>query len=308
MSTRDQSNDESMSDEADLINLWESEDQAAQCATLSDDFHTNKSNHHLTLMLSMTEVEMESDDNDDSFSTMSEYNNDETITATGSCDWDHPGLSRCYLESVPSFYGDDDEDEDYECFEDYRGEELDQANGDDVADDISTSHVSIRTPPQDDPQALMFHNGIGVPNACEVTPEPPSNVTHPLVYVPQLSDVQMQVQRTLRKLACSMRRSDETRIFLKRQRLHYQLNYPRPTSDGETQLNDTNDHNDVNASDDEKLENLNSLGIGPVRCSEYNINDVEVEIDRRKIYQMIQMGLRSTAPSSITINSATAAL
>lgn len=49
-----------------------------------------------------------------------------------------------------------------------------------------------------------------------VTPE---KATSDCVYLPDMTELQMQYQRTLRKLATSMRRSDETRCIIKRQRV-----------------------------------------------------------------------------------------
>jgi hypothetical protein len=296
MSTTHHSTDESMNDEAELMNLWENEGQAMHHLT-------NNSDHHMILMLSMTEVEMEPNDHDDSFSMMSDYNYDNTADAYG---WDvssgnHPVRSRSYSKSVPSFYGDDDEDEDYESFEDY-SDELQNEIDDGIADEMSTSHVSIRTPPQDDPQAFMFRNGNSFAHHCEVTPEPPTNVTLPMISMPQISEVQIHVQRTLRKLACSMRRSDETRIFLKRQRLQYQLQNQHPkgaTSDDEGRLNDNNDNNCITADAVQSAKQC-PLGIGLTRCSEHVSNKTEVDLDRRRVYHMIQMGLQSA--SSIAIN------
>ena len=311
MSTMQKSNDESMKDKDKFIEVWDNQGLVSQHVRMSEnDFPSNKSDHHMIMMLSMTEVE-ESDDNDDSFSIMSDYNNDEIGSTSG---WDdssrnHLPRSRTCTKSVPSFYGDDDEDEDYESIADYSEDmDFDDDDVDDVVDDISTSHVSIRTPPQDDPQAWMFRNGQSVVNHCEVTPEPPTNVTLPMISAPQMSGVQIQVHRTLRKLACSMRRSDATRTFLKRQRLQYHLHCPQSTgmtNDGEKRFKDDKDHDGI-FTDDVPFAEYAAPGMGLLRGSAHEPDDTDFDIERRSVYHMIQMGLRSA--SAMTINSGSTSL
>jgi hypothetical protein len=296
MSTTHQYNDAYTNCDDDvLINLWENEGHVG----MSEDMLSNTSDKNLTMTLSMTEVALESDDNDESISVMSDINDD-----IDKCGWD--GSSGKYLvwsrsssKLFPSFYGDDDEDDDYESFDDY-SEDSDHESG----DNNSTSHVSIRTPPQDDLQALMFRNDHRFPNRCEVMPEPPANLTLPTTSVPLMSDVKLHVKRTLQKLACSMRRSDETRTFLKRQRLQYLLNYPRSIeaiNDEKTDLKDGKDRNDV-AADVTKSAKHSTFGMEQTQCCEYDNNDVEMGLDRRKVYHVTQMGLRATSSNTMKSN------
>lgn len=283
------------------IGLLDSIGHVSDYGRTSGVFDASNSDRHMIMMLSMIEADMKPDDDtdyDETFSIMTDHD-DENSDA---CSWNlhcvnHQLRSHVYTKSVPSFfeddttsvpsfYGDDDEEE---SFADY-SENWDQESDVDINDDISTSHVSIRTPPQDDPRVLMFPNGNSIAHISEVTPEPSTNVTLQMISLPQISDVQMQVHRTLRKLASSMRRSDETRTFLKRQRLHYLSSFKEPktvTKEGEN----SSEH------DDEFLDTATCAKFsqpvrGPTGCLHHGIG---MEVERREVYQMIEIGLRSAS-------------
>lgn len=301
MSTEHPSNAKRMQYNEEPIGLWDSIDHVSENGRTSGDFDASNSDRHMIMMLSMTDADTKPDDTDydETFSIMTDHDNDEISDV---CSWNlhcanHQLRSRVYTKSVPSFfeddttsvpsfYGDDDEEE---SFADY-SEDWDQESDVDIDDDISTSHVSIRTPPQDDPRVLMFPNGDSIAHISEVTPEPSTNVTLQMISLPQISDVQMQVHRTLRKLACSMRRSDETRTFLKRQRLHYQCSFKEPktaTKEGEN----SSEH------DDEFLDAVTSTKFpqpihGSTGCHHHGIG---MEVERQEVYQMIEIGLRSAS-------------
>ncbi len=282
-------------DDDEPIDLWNEEGQISVDVGMTDYFYTNSTFHHMRMMLSMTEVVTQSHGFDDTFSMMSDHDDgDISDTLSSSHPSENYQLLPCmYKKSFPSFYGDNDDDEDDDddkSFEDY-SESIGDESGDDVADEISASHVSIRTPPQDDPQARLFPNGNNLEHYLQVTPEPPANVSLPMTLMPQMSDVQMQVQRTLRKLACSMRQSDATRTLLKRQRCQYKYHSETPTEatkEGKEGSTDFEEHNDTN-----------SDGATSKKLS-HSVQDkyVEIDLERRKVYQIIQIGLRSASSRS----------
>ena len=216
------------------------------------------------------------DADDDTFSIMADHENDEKVDTRS---WHvlcvNPQLqSRIYEKSdpsffeddattVPSFYGDDDEEESFAaCSEDW-----DYESNDGINDDISVSHVSIHTPLPDDPRALMFPNGNGISHIVEGTPEPSTNNgALQMISLPQIPDIQRQVDHTLQRLACSMRRSDETRTFLKRQRLHYQYIFKELTSVTKEGENSSSQHDDHTSDDNISCTKLSQPPNGPAKC------------------------------------------
>jgi hypothetical protein len=141
-----------------------------------------------------TEVQMllEDDGDDDQSFFSSTYSNDGD-------DWYRVKGETNYRKTkdCPSFYGDDDDEGSSEEFLEH-GDEL--------------SESSVRTPPVELQQDLMYSDFLR-----KVTPDP--TIVPAVLSIPDLTEVQRQVQRTLKKLASSMRRSEETGRLIKRQRL-----------------------------------------------------------------------------------------
>ena len=279
-------------DDDEPIDLWNEEGQISADVGITDYFYTNSSFHHMRMMLSLAEVDTESDGFDDTFTMMSDHDNEDVTDTHRSCrpSENYQLLPCLYKKSFPSFYGDDDQDDDDDKSFDDCSESTGGESGDEAADEISTSHVSIRTPPQDNLQARMFPNGNNLDHFLQVTPEPPANVSLPMTFMPQMSDVQMQVQRTLRKLACSMRRSDATRTLLKRQRCQYQYVCETPTKATKKGMERSMDFED----DDTTFDVLT-----PEKLS-HSVQDkyAEIDLERRKVYRIIQSGLRSESSIS----------
>lgn len=148
------------------------------------------------------------------------------------------------IEKLPSFYHDDDDcDDDYE--DDYE----------DYYDEMGSDEDEVpRTPSPAERHVVGFKNER---NVHEITPEQQAT---PQFILPDLVELQIKCQRTLQKLASSMRRSDETRSIVKRQRLQ-SPGFNEDLSD-------------------------NYL-FAPQRAS-------TIEESRRKLYQMINMRVSST--------------
>jgi hypothetical protein len=178
----------------------------------------------------------------------------------------------CAIKTLPSF---DDHDEDDEDDEDDEGDEDDEDDEDDDVvddecsededydddvDDNDEDDETPRTPSQVDRQVFMFDSE----NIHEITPE---HQAPPKINIPDLAELQVKCQRTLKKLANSMRRSDETRSIVKRQRLH------------STAFKE-------NECDDDFFSSRHASAM---------------EESRRRLYQMINMGVSSTIDSRFSV-------
>ena len=186
-----------------------------------------------------TEVKMLLDDDEDESSFCITYSNDVDV------DWNQVSENEFHRtgSDCPSFYGDDNDEE--EDFSDENSEF-----------ESSESAISIHTPPVEFQQDLVFAGC-----ARKVSPEP-FKVPIEFPSAPDLMDVQRQVQCSLKKLACSMRRTEETRRIIKRQR----------------RLPDETD------------ESLSSIGM----MNESFGGLCNYDETRRKVYDMIQLGVAST--------------
>jgi hypothetical protein len=237
--------------DSEAIGLWDDNEECG--ATKSP--HTasfpngqiENSDHNMIVMLSMTEVEMDYD-RDDLANLMYDDHDDIDEKSTRHEYGIEPVKSSRFVRQLPSFYGDDYDDKYNDEYDDGYGSDcIDESEYD---DEISDSHVSIRTPPQDDPHAIMFPH---TDYMHEVTPK--TSHAPIIVQFSQLSDINHQVQRSLKKFACSMRRSDETRTMIKRQKIQQQ-----PQQNANTN------------------------------------KSIEFEIEeRRRVYNMIQIGLSATS-------------
>lgn len=135
-------------------------------------------------------------------------------------------------------------------------DDVDESGVEDGNDYEEDSDEAPRTPFQAERQVIIFKGE----NVHEITPEQQSP---PKFNLPDLAELHTKCQRTLQKLANSMRRSDETRSIVKCQRLQ------------RTVFKET------------EIESNFSIGH---RAS-------AIEESRRKIYQMISMGVTCTMDS-----------
>jgi hypothetical protein len=198
-----------------------------------------------TKTMTMTMTEIESDFDYDDESTLSDtYDNDDDDSWNGT--YDDGFYSRPFKKQHTSFDADEDES-DRESME--------------REDDVSESHVSIRTPSLDEQNAIILQSH----SIREVSPEQ----THSPMSMrfPELADVQVQVQRALTKLECSMRRSEATRMFVKRQRFH----------------------SSVHTKNDESAETTSMTDFSASR------NNSAIAETRRRLYHMIHTGVSFSA-------------
>lgn len=176
------------------LGLWENFD--------NDENLLDNSDHHQSMIddvvsddFLMMEVEVDLDDHASEGGAHGSHDDNWDLNDDGGADANHRAN-----EKLPSF-NDDGEDEDDSDSDD-----------EDYEDDDDTP----RTPSQGDRQVFLFKSE----NVHEITPEQqvPTKIN-----LPDLADLQLHFQRTMKKLAKSMRRSDETRLIVKRQRLQSPL-------------------------------------------------------------------------------------
>jgi hypothetical protein len=180
-----------------------------------------------------TEVQMlleEEDDDEQSFFSGT-YNQDGD-------DWNPVNGDACHrkIRDCPSFYGDDEDEDISEEFS---------------LHDDELSAASVRTPPVELQQDLLHSE-----STRKVTPEP--TVLPVTLSAPDLTEVRRQVQRTWKKLAASMRRSEETGRLIKRRR------QSEESDDSSCSMKDS-----------------------------FVASHCDIEATRRQVYEMIQWGVSS---------------
>jgi hypothetical protein len=214
------------------LDLWETYDADENMLDNRDNRQSTIADAFLTM-----EVEVELDDH---VSVAAHESNGDTW---GIMD-DGGHANHRAIGKLPSFY---DHEDDFE--EDFEDE-------DDSEDDYDEDEAP-RTPSPAERQIIVLQSDN---NVHEITPEQqaPSKVN-----LPDMTELQFKCHLTLKKLANSMRRSDETRSIVMRQRLQ------SPVFQGS--ISDSDFFSSKHAS--------------------------AIEESRRKIYQLVNMGVSSTMDS-----------